>query len=88
MARYNFVTVSKIRQYSITHGYNCKDPFGHLESAHPQGRMTHHHQDISPEKNADDWSSQTEDEMVRGLFIQRGPSEQMTFEAAMKRYLA
>ena len=26
--------------------------------------------------------------MVRGLFIQRGPSERMTFEAAMKRYLS
>lgn len=26
--------------------------------------------------------------MVRGLFIQRSPSERMTFEAAMKRYLA
>jgi integrase len=39
-------------------------------------------------KDADDWSRRTEDEMVRGLFIQRGPSERMTFEAAMKRYLA
>lgn len=39
-------------------------------------------------KDADDWSRRTEDEMVRGLFIQRGPSERMTFEAAMKRYLS
>jgi integrase len=39
-------------------------------------------------KDAEDWSRRTEDEMVRGLFIQRGPSERMTFEAAMKRYLA
>jgi integrase len=39
-------------------------------------------------RDADDWSRRTEDEMVRGLFIQRGPSERMTFEAAMKRYLA
>lgn len=39
-------------------------------------------------KDADDWSRRTEDEMVRGLFIQRGPSERMTFAAAMKRYLA
>lgn len=38
-------------------------------------------------KDADDWSRRTEDEMVRGLHIQRGPSERMTFEAAMKRYL-
>jgi hypothetical protein len=34
------------------------------------------------------WSRRTEYEMVRGLFIQRGPSERMTFEAVMKRYLA
>jgi hypothetical protein len=39
-------------------------------------------------KDADDWSRRTEDEMVRGLFIQRGPSERITFEAAMKRYLS
>ena len=39
-------------------------------------------------KDAEDWSRRTEDEMVRGLFIQRSPSERMTFEAAMKRYLA
>jgi len=39
-------------------------------------------------KDADDWARRTEDEMVRGLFIQRGPSERMTFEAAMRRYLA
>lgn len=39
-------------------------------------------------KDADDWSRRTEDEMVRGLFIQRGPSERMTFETAMKRYLS
>lgn len=39
-------------------------------------------------KDAEDWSRRTEDEMVRGLFIQRSPSERMTFEAAMRRYLA
>ena len=39
-------------------------------------------------KDADDWSRRTEDEMVRGLFIQRGPAERLTFEAAMKRYLS
>lgn len=39
-------------------------------------------------KDAEDWARRTEDEMVRGLFIQRAPSERMTFDAAMKRYLA
>jgi integrase len=39
-------------------------------------------------RDADDWARTTEDEMVRGLFIRRGPSERMTFEVAMKRYLA
>jgi hypothetical protein len=38
-------------------------------------------------KDADDWARRTEDEMVRGLFIQRAASERMTFEMAMKRYL-
>ena len=39
-------------------------------------------------KDADDWARRAEDDMVRGLFIQRGPSELLTFEKAMKRYLA
>ena len=39
-------------------------------------------------KDAEDWARRTEDEMVRGVFIQRAASERMTFEAAMKRYLA
>lgn len=39
-------------------------------------------------KDAEDWSRRTEDEMVRGLFIQRSPSERMTFEKAMRRYLS
>src|SRR5690606_32005879 len=29
----------------------------------------------------------TEDEMVRGVYIQRAPAERMTVEAALKRYL-
>lgn len=39
-------------------------------------------------KDAEDWARRTEDDMVRGMFIQRAPSERMTLEAAMKRYLS
>jgi integrase len=39
-------------------------------------------------KDAEDWARRTEDEMVRGVFIQRAASERTTFDAAMKRYLA
>lgn len=38
-------------------------------------------------RDAEDWARRTEDEMVRGLYLQRGPSERMTFEKAMARYL-
>lgn len=38
-------------------------------------------------KDAEDWARRTEDEMVRGLYVQRAPSERMTFEGAMRRYL-
>lgn len=37
-------------------------------------------------RDAEDWARRTEDEMVRGLHLQRGPSERMTFEKAMARY--
>ncbi|MBC7458315.1 MAG: site-specific integrase [Bdellovibrionaceae bacterium] len=39
-------------------------------------------------KDAEDWERQTTDEMVRGVFIKRSPSERTTFEYAMKRYLS
>jgi integrase len=39
-------------------------------------------------RDAEDWARTTEDEMVRGMFVKRAPSERLTFEAATKRYLA
>ena len=38
-------------------------------------------------RDADDWARRTEDEMVRGVFIQRAPSERLTFNVAIDRYL-
>ena len=39
-------------------------------------------------RDAEDWARRTEDEMVRGLFVQRAPAERLTFEKAMQRYLS
>lgn len=39
-------------------------------------------------RDASDWSRRVEDEMVRGVYIQRTASERMTIEQALKRYLA
>jgi hypothetical protein len=38
-------------------------------------------------RDAEDWARGTEDEMVRGLYLPRSPSERLTFEAALRRYL-
>lgn len=38
-------------------------------------------------RDAEDWARRTEDEMVRGVYIQRAPSERMTVADAIKRYL-
>ncbi|HWI83850.1 site-specific integrase [Ramlibacter sp.] len=38
-------------------------------------------------KDAEDWARRAEDEMVRGLYVQRAPSERLTFERAIRRYL-
>lgn len=38
-------------------------------------------------RDADDWARRTEDEMVRGVFLQRAPSERLTFNVAIDRYL-
>jgi integrase len=37
-------------------------------------------------RDAEDWGRRTEDEMVRGVFIQRTPSEKMTLAEALTRY--
>jgi len=39
-------------------------------------------------RDSEDWARRTEDEMVRGVYIQRSGSERMTLEAALKRYLS
>ncbi len=38
-------------------------------------------------RDATDWARRTEDEMVRGVYMQRGPSERTTVAAALDRYL-
>lgn len=39
------------------------------------------------QRDAMDWARRTEDEMVRGVFIQRAPSERLIFNDAIDRYL-
>lgn len=39
-------------------------------------------------RDAQDWARRTEDEMVRGVYIERSTSERMTLEKALDRYLA
>lgn len=39
-------------------------------------------------RDAEDWARRTEDEMVRGVYIQRAGSERMTLATALKRYLS
>ncbi|MCY1271331.1 Tyrosine recombinase XerC [compost metagenome] len=39
-------------------------------------------------RDAQDWARRTEDEMVRGVYIERGSSERMTLEKALNRYLS
>jgi integrase len=38
-------------------------------------------------RDAEDWARRAEDEMVRGVYIKRAPSERMTVAAALSRYL-
>jgi len=39
-------------------------------------------------RDAEDWARRVEDEMVRGVYIDRAPSERTTLKAALSRYLA
>jgi integrase len=38
-------------------------------------------------RDAEDWARRTEDEMVRGVYVQRAPAERLTLEKALERYL-
>ena len=38
-------------------------------------------------RDAEDWARRAEDEMVRGIYIERGTSERFTFNKALDRYL-
>ncbi len=40
------------------------------------------------QRDAGDWARRTEDDMVRGAFIQRSAGDRMTVAVAMKRYLS
>lgn len=38
-------------------------------------------------RDAEDWARTTEDEMVRGMYVKRGPAEKLLFADAIDRYL-
>ena len=38
-------------------------------------------------RDAEDWARRVEDEMVRGVYIERSSSERLTLEKALNRYL-
>lgn len=38
-------------------------------------------------RDAEDWARRTEDEMVRGVYLSRAPTEKLTVSAALKRYM-
>ncbi len=38
-------------------------------------------------RDAEDWSRRTEDEMIRGVYVRRSPSEKMLLQEALERYL-
>jgi len=42
---------------------------------------------FNTKRDAQDWSRRVEDEMVRGVYINRAPSENLTVHAAINRYL-
>ena len=60
-----------------------------MEGDHPQGGLANDSQDVSDQaRRRRLGSSRTEDDMVRGAFIQRAPSDRMTVEVAYERYLS
>jgi len=80
-----------MRQYTfgvLSDGNTSQNPFRHLEGIDPQNRLANSSKNFPHKRDAEDWSRRTEDEMVRGVYIQRSGSERMTLEAALKRYLS
>jgi hypothetical protein len=38
-------------------------------------------------RDAEDWARRTEDEMIRGVYVRRSPSQKILLQDALKRYL-
>ncbi len=85
--RYSFGTV-RADVFGEQHGNSRKNPFRHVESGHPKIGWPTASKTFRTKRDAEDWSRRAEDEMVRGVYIQRSGSERMTLEAALKRYLS
>jgi hypothetical protein len=58
-----------------------------MESCHPQNRLANRGKDVPHKRDAEDWSRRTEDEMVRGAYIQRATADRLTLALALKRYV-
>lgn len=86
--RYNLGTATLQRAVPESDGYSCKNQIGRMEGGHPKGRMANNRKTFRTKRDAEDWSRRSEDEMVRGAYIQRATADRMTVEVALKRYLA
>ncbi|RMR13582.1 Site-specific recombinase, phage integrase family [Pseudomonas syringae pv. primulae] len=87
--RYKIGTVL-MRQYTfgvLSDGNISQNSFRHLEGLIRKTGWPTVAKTFRTKRDAEDWSRRTEDEMVRGVYIQRSGSERMTLEMALKRYL-
>ncbi len=82
-----YSAASLARLWSHSDGHNRQNPCRHLEGRHPQTGWPTNAKTFRTKRDAEDWSRRTEDEMVRGVYIQRCGSERLTLEKALQRYL-
>ena len=71
----------------MTHGNYHENPLEHLEIDHPQARLADSHQDVPHQADVQDWARRTEDEMVRGVYIDCAGSDRILLKHALDRYI-
>jgi integrase len=86
--RYSFGTVRTDLPFGERMATLVKTPSGTWKAVIRKNGWPTASKTFRTKRDAEDWSRRTEDEMVRGVYIQRSGSERMTLEAALKRYLS
>ena len=72
----------------MVHGNHNENPLKHLKGGHPQARLADDHQDVPHQGRRPELGARNEDEIVRGVYIDRADSNRILLKHALDCYLS